>query len=36
MKLSDVLPVVDGFGRRVKAGMHSFNIVDPGVKINSC
>jgi len=31
-----VLPVVDGFGRRVKAGMHSFNIVDPGVKINSC
>ena len=23
---SDVLPVVDGFGRRVKAVMHSLNI----------
>jgi len=25
-KSSDFLPVVDGFGRRVKAGMHSLNI----------
>jgi len=33
--LSDVLPVIDGFSRTVKAVMHLI-FVNPGIKINSC